>query len=42
MIDLVKPYYNNRLKLTLKNCKLDEEIIVSRERVSAFKKWAEG
>ena len=42
MIDLVKPYYNNRLKLSIKNLKTEEEFIVSRERVSAFKKWADG
>jgi DNA-binding LytR/AlgR family response regulator len=42
MIDLIKPYVNNRLKLSLKNMKSGEEIIVSRERVAAFKKWAEG
>lgn len=42
MIDLVKPYLNNRLKLSLKSLKLEEDIIVSRERVTAFKKWAEG
>lgn len=42
MIDLVKPYYNNRLKLSVKNLKTDEEFIVSRERVSAFRKWADG
>ncbi len=42
MIDLVKPYLNNRLKLSLKALKMEEDIIVSRERVTAFKKWAEG
>lgn len=42
MIDLIKPYYNNRLKISLRNLNLEEEIIVSRERVPAFKKWAEG
>ena len=42
MIDLVKPYFNNRLKLSIKNLKTEEEFIVSRERVSAFKKWADG
>ena len=42
MIDLVKPYLNNRLKLSLKALRMDEDIIVSRERVTAFKKWAEG
>ena len=41
MIDLIKPYYNNRLKLNLKKVKLSEEIIISRERVCAFKKWVE-
>ena len=42
MIDLVKPYLNNRLKLSLKALKMEDDIIVSRERVTAFKKWAEG
>lgn len=42
MIDLIKPYYNNRLKISLRNLNLEEDIIVSRERVCAFKKWAEG
>ena len=42
LVDLVKPYLNNRLKLSLKNIRHDEEIIVSRERVPTFKKWAEG
>lgn len=42
MIELIKPYINNRLKLILKNVKPEEEFIVSRERVPAFKSWAEG
>ncbi len=42
MIDIIKPYYNNRLKISLRNLNIEEDIIVSRERVSAFKKWAEG
>lgn len=42
MIDLVKPYLNSRLKLFLKNVHHAEAIIVSRERVVDFKKWAEG
>jgi DNA-binding LytR/AlgR family response regulator len=42
IIDVVKPYYNNRLKLTLRNLGVEQEIIVSRERVQEFKKWAEG
>ncbi|MCP9752298.1 LytTR family DNA-binding domain-containing protein [Ferruginibacter sp. HRS2-29] len=41
-IELIKPYNNNRLKLSLKNISFGEEIIVSRERVQDFKKWAEG
>jgi DNA-binding LytR/AlgR family response regulator len=41
-IEQVKPHFNNRLKLSLKNLKLSEDIIISRERVAAFKKWAEG
>jgi len=42
VIDLIKPFYNNRLKISLRNLNLQEDIIVSRERVYAFKKWAEG
>jgi DNA-binding LytR/AlgR family response regulator len=42
IIEQVKPHFNNRLKLSLKNLKLPEDIIISRERVAAFKKWAEG
>ncbi len=42
MIDLIKPYFNNRLKLSLRNLNLQDEIIISRERVAAFKKWADG
>ncbi|MEO6489780.1 MAG: LytTR family DNA-binding domain-containing protein [Ferruginibacter sp.] len=42
MIDVIKPYLNNRLILHFKNIKQEEEIIVSRERVCSFKKWAEG
>lgn len=40
-IEQVKPYFNNRLKLSLKGIKADEEIIISRERVMHFKEWAE-
>ena len=42
MVDLVKPYLNSRLKLFFKNIQHDEAVIVSRERVIDFKKWAEG
>lgn len=37
----IKPYFNNRLKLILKNINPEEEIVVSRERVREFKDWAE-
>ena len=40
-IEQVKPYFNNRLKLFLKGIKTEEEILISRERVSAFKEWAD-
>ena len=40
-IQQVKPYFNNRLKLLLKGIKADEEIVISRERVSDFKEWAD-
>ncbi len=41
MIDIIKPYFNNRLLLILKNVKHTEDIIVSRERVASFKNWAD-
>lgn len=40
-IDQVKPYLNSRLKLLLKSGIQQEDIIVSRERVSDFKLWAD-
>lgn len=40
-IDQVKPYFNNRLKIMLKNVKTDEDLVISRERVTAFKTWAD-
>lgn len=39
-IEQVKPYDNNRLCITLKNSTITEEIIISREKVTAFKEWA--
>ena len=42
MIDQIKPFYNNRLKLTLKNVKTEEDLLVSRERVQLFRAWADG
>lgn len=40
-IDQIKPYHSNRLKLQLKGVTCSEEIIISRERVSEFKQWAD-
>jgi DNA-binding LytR/AlgR family response regulator len=40
-IEQVKPYFNNRLKLSLKGAKANEDIIISRERVTDFKDWAD-
>lgn len=40
-VEQVKPYFNNRLKLILKGIKVDEDIVISRERVSDFKIWAD-
>ena len=40
-ISQVKPYENNRLQVILKNTIRQEELIVSRERVMDFRKWAD-
>lgn len=40
-ITMAKPYINNRLKIFIKNGNKSEEAIISRERVSAFRKWAD-
>ena len=40
-ITQVKPFLNSRLKALLKNGIKTEEVIISRERVNEFKKWAE-
>jgi two-component system, LytTR family, response regulator LytT len=40
VLEQIKPYANNRLKLQLKNITTADEIIISRERVQAFKEWA--
>ncbi len=40
-IEQVKPYYNSRLKLALKGCNVTDDMVVSRDRVAAFKQWAE-
>lgn len=40
-IQQVKPYYNNRLKLAVKGCNQPDDMVISRDRVAAFKLWAE-
>ena len=39
-ITMIKPYLNHRLKLFLKTASSTQEIVVSRERVADFRKWA--
>lgn len=40
-IEQVKPYYNSRLKLSVKCITNQEDMVVSRDRVSDFKHWAD-
>ena len=40
-IEQVKPYYNSRLKLSVKCSSNQEDMVVSRERVAGFKQWAD-
>ena len=40
-IEQVKPFYNNRLKLAVKGCNQPDEMVISRDRVAAFKMWAD-
>lgn len=40
-IQQVKPYYNNRLRLSVKGANQQEEMVISRERVADFKIWAD-
>lgn len=40
-IEQVKPYFNNRLIVQLKGIQTSEDLVISRERVSEFKAWAE-
>jgi two-component system response regulator LytT len=40
-IEQVRPYYNNRLKLAVKGCNHPDDMVISRDRVAAFKEWAE-
>lgn len=37
-VQQIHPYFNNKLKLTLKPIP-DEDVLVSRERATDFKKW---
>ncbi|MFC4263178.1 LytR/AlgR family response regulator transcription factor [Ferruginibacter yonginensis] len=40
-IEQVRPYDNNRLLVLIKNIAIAEDIIISREKVAAFKLWAD-
>lgn len=40
-IEQVRPYYNNRLRLAVKGCNQPDDMVISRDRVAAFKQWAE-
>jgi DNA-binding LytR/AlgR family response regulator len=40
-IQQVKPYYNSRLKLSVKCITNQEDMVVSRDRVADFKQWAD-
>lgn len=40
-IQQVKPYYNSRLKLSVKGSAQQHDMIISRERVAHFRAWAE-
>lgn len=41
-IEYIKPHLNSRLKLMVRGGGLQEEFIISRERVAEFRAWAEG
>jgi len=40
-IEQVKPHYNKRLKLSIKGQNPSEDFVISRDRVAAFRQWAE-
>lgn len=40
-IQQVKPYFNGRLKLSVRGSQQPDEMVISRERVAEFKEWAE-
>jgi two-component system response regulator LytT len=41
-IEQIKPYFNNRLIIHIKGIPPSEDLVISRDRVSIFKTWAEG
>ncbi|MFM7711129.1 MAG: LytR/AlgR family response regulator transcription factor [Ferruginibacter sp.] len=41
-VEQVRPFVNNRMQVQLRGNKVGEPLIVSRDRVSVFRKWAEG
>lgn len=41
-IQQIKPWYNSRLRLTVQGAGREDELVISRERVSEFRCWAEG
>ena len=41
-VEQVRPFVNNRMQVQLRGNRLSEPLIVSRDRVSIFRKWAEG
>jgi DNA-binding LytR/AlgR family response regulator len=40
-IQQVKPYFNGRLKLSVRGAQQQDELVISRERVGDFREWAE-
>lgn len=40
-IQHIKPFYNNRLRITLEGASHEDEVILSRDRVQEFKNWAD-
>jgi DNA-binding LytR/AlgR family response regulator len=40
-IEYIKPHLNSRLKLMVKGAAMQDEFIISRERVAEFRSWAE-
>lgn len=40
-IEYIKPHLNSRLKLTVRGAGIQDEFIISRDRVAEFREWAE-